>query len=668
MKLFLFSFSVFLSLTVQSQKGTVLFFVAQDSAYYSEYVVFHEALIASGYAVDVRSATSSNVSTYMIPHGTTIDATANSLSGSSAAQFDQDFLAQFGSSWNASLNAIPTSIAVQGRIQDVSSMNNYVGLVLAGGTGIQQYRVDGNYEANGAASAVEVQAAAEKLNTLAIEALQQGKPVLGQCHGASIPAFWRIPGTAGAGAESLGYSILKGQNATGFPESATGNTLTSLDIQYRSSAVAVIASPHSSLNASSANSKIITSRDWYPQSVAHAAKTFINILETFPSAVQITQSMNVLLIHGGPLDTNNCSASNKNNDVPCNYGTGPNLPADYTSVQTLLSASLNDGFQFNVSDLNLAGSLPFTASDVSSVESYLSNYDAVVFFKHWSTHLTDQIQQALKNFADGGKGIVSIHHGLYNDVSGANNKDILVNEVFGVSSEMATWSAQIGNVALYNTNYGHFISSYLVNFPLSGNQPATWNSNPNLSSGNLSRSTLPYFTFDEETYNNTSFTGSPVFGNQDNQITTLFSNDISPASQAHTAGFCKLYNPSLDASTGRVVCLMPGERTESYSIFSTYGQIIRNALVWAANKAPMITATHKHPDLSTWVYPNPVEDVLHFSSNNYHVATLYDLSGKAIVQLLAGTQSINLSAFPSGIYVLVIQSDEGKQTLKVVKN
>lgn len=63
----------------KAQKGTVLFFIAQDSTYYSEYIVAYEALTAAGYNVDVRSATSNPVNSYMIPTGTTINFRTNTL-------------------------------------------------------------------------------------------------------------------------------------------------------------------------------------------------------------------------------------------------------------------------------------------------------------------------------------------------------------------------------------------------------------------------------------------------------------------------------------------------------------------------------------------------------------------------------------------------------------
>lgn len=104
-------------------------------------------------------------------------------------------------------------------------MDNYDGLLIAGGTGIMEYRIDGSYTSQGTGtrlvSSTDIQAAAEKLNDLAIDALTKEKTVLAQCHGASLPVNWRIPGTSGPGAEALGFSLLKNNQATGYLEAQT---------------------------------------------------------------------------------------------------------------------------------------------------------------------------------------------------------------------------------------------------------------------------------------------------------------------------------------------------------------------------------------------------------------------------------------------------------------
>src|SRR5690606_26888581 len=183
---------------LRSQQDSILLFVSFEQTYYSEYIVMYEALTAAGYYVDVRSGGSGNACMYMF--GDIVSA-ANE-SSSSYTQFTTQFQNMFGSSWNASLNAVPASVPIMGAINSVPSMASYKGLVVAGGTGAVDYRVDGTYAAQGSLSASEVEAAALKLNALAVEALTAGKPVMGQCHGAGIPAYWRVPGTSGPGVES----------------------------------------------------------------------------------------------------------------------------------------------------------------------------------------------------------------------------------------------------------------------------------------------------------------------------------------------------------------------------------------------------------------------------------------------------------------------------------
>src|SRR5690606_10883972 len=155
-------------------------FVAHENAYYSEYIVMYSALTDAGYFVDVRSAKQNqNASTYMIPANTTIDATAATLPGGSYAQFTAQYLAYFGQAWNAAFNATPTDISTQGSLLDIPDMDDYMALIVVGGTGAQAYNVDGIYSSQGSGQrlvpADSVRQIAEKLNALAIEALASGK-------------------------------------------------------------------------------------------------------------------------------------------------------------------------------------------------------------------------------------------------------------------------------------------------------------------------------------------------------------------------------------------------------------------------------------------------------------------------------------------------------------
>jgi putative intracellular protease/amidase len=573
----------------QTPTRTILMFVSHEETYYSEYIVALKALQASGYTVDVRSATSDSASTYMLPANTDIAATAATLPGGSYLQFTQLYQNLFDSAWNPSWNATPSMIPVNGRIQDIVNMTGYDALVIPGGTGATAYRVDGTYSSQGTGprqiAAGVVQAVALKLNALAIEALQTGKPVLAQCHAAALPAFWRIPGTVGAGIDSIGFSLLRTQYATGFPEPQTGITLSSLSVNHRTDDRVTISSPHSSLaNAVNGTHKIITSRDWYPQTVASATRSLMNVLETYPRLSNINTAKSVLILHGGMIDSFNCSASNRSNDIPCNHGVGVNLPADYRHVQALLNTdSPNDSFSFVVSQLNISSTtLPYTPSSAASILTYLKSFDAVIFFKHWSSDVTIPLQQAMVQYADEGGGLVALHHGLYNDsISNLLNKNIIRDQLFHAQSSSNTWTGvTLSNYGLYHTNYGHFVSTYGVPPASPQTAPASWSSAPapTINNGVNFLRTAIY----DETYNNMTFIGSPQFGRKPNQIVPIFSNDVSPSTQNHIAGFVKITNPSFDATFGRVAYLQPGERRESFLISHPFAQIVRNTVVWSA--------------------------------------------------------------------------------------
>jgi hypothetical protein len=568
----------------------ILMFVSHEETYYSEYIVMREALTHAGYIVEVRSATNMEAGTYMIPANTTIDATANTLPGSSYAQFQQQYNNYFVNPWNAALNPTPSSIPVTGSILDVADMNMFIGLVVIGGVGAQAYNVDGIYPSQGSGprfiSSAIVQSVAEKLNSLAVECIISGKPVMGQCHGAGIPAHWRYPVPNNSSPPELGTSILAGSQATGFPEAATSATLSGLGITYLPNSPVVIGNPYSSIPDNNAgNHRIITTRDWYPQTVAHAALTLINILRTFP--VSLNSGIDVVILHGGAVNSGNCHFTNRQNDIPCNYGNLPDdLPADYTHLQTLLNGNSNgDDFTFNVSHVHLtAGNLPFDSLDECSIINFLIQYDVVIFYKHWSTGVTAALQQALVSYADNGGGVVALHHGLYNDIDPPSgyNKDILVNNLFQAQSAQSGWGASRINYQLINTNLGHFITSYGLNYTTNIQAPGSWfNTIPTAVNTGFSY----YFANNifDEIYTNTAFVGNPEIGRNVNQITPLFGIGQLTGNQNFTSGFLKTVNLNGDAKSGKLVFLQPGETRANYVISHHYGQTIRNAVYWAGH-------------------------------------------------------------------------------------
>ncbi len=575
----------------QAQPDSILLFVAYEDTYYSEFIVMYEALVAEGYFVDVRSAGSGTATTYTI--GGDLQAQANGLPGSSYADFAAQFQAMFGSPWNAGLNTVPASITLNGSIQSITTVEPYQALVVAGGTGATEYRIDGNYQSQGSLSAVQVQAAAEKLNELAVDMLLAGKPIMGQCHGASVPAYWRVPNTIPAGFDNLGHSLLEGSIATGYPEAATSNNLGDLLIEFRSEDKVVVGTPHVLLDDENMGAyRIITTRDWYPQTIAHAAQTLINMLESYPDASQMEIPASVVIIHGGEIDLSNCGAGNQNNDIPCNYGINPasNIPADFTDLVALLtSTEFSDSFNFVVSDVDLFGTTPFNLNNREDILNYLNNYDVVFFYKHWSNNVTDDLQNAIVDFADGGGGVVSIHHGLYNQ-----SKNILVDSLFQAHSPANTWSANRTNYQIYQTNYGHFVSTFHIINDTATDAPALWGTHPLLPGSNLSQSLYPRFGIFDELYNNMQFVADVSFGPGVNQVNPIFSNGQTPGGQCHVQGFVKLFDRSEDETIGRVVYGEAGETIANYQYPHPYAQFLRNAVYWAAENR---TCNHS---ISTW--------------------------------------------------------------------
>jgi len=557
----------------------ILMFVSHEDTYHSEYIIMRRALEASGYTVDIRSSNSQPAEIY-----TQSSISGNNDQGADYTDFQEQFLDAFGSTWQSDWNTVPDYIDVNGSIQDVETIAPYDALVVVGGTGAQAYRVDGSYQSQGEGDRLvtgeEVQAAAEKLNELAIEALMAGKVVMAQCHGASLAPYWRVPGTTGV--DGMGTSILEGDYATGFPEAATGTTLASLNVEYRGMDAdrVTVSSPHSSLGDGGAgNGKIITTRDWYSHTVAHAARTLLNVIETYPTPAELSSNISVLIIHGGAVNTTDCSVGNQiTNDVPCNYGSDPgSLPADYTDLVSLCQGnSANDNYNITVDDLDILGgdTLPYDGSSITSIEDYLSNYDVVVFYKHWASNITSNLQNAIVNYADDGGGVLSIHHGLYN-----SGKSILVNSLFEAESSSSGWSANLTSYNLVMTNYGHFVSTYGVALANPIETPSNWSSLPE-GAANMSYSYYPNIEIEDEIYNNMTYTSSASFGRGVNEITPLFSDNVSSSQYHHASGYVKLFDGSNDGSVGKVAFFEPGERPENYEIDSPYGQILRNAVVW----------------------------------------------------------------------------------------
>ena len=67
------------------------------------------------------------------------------------------------------------------------------------------------------------------------------------------------------------------------------------------------------------------------------------------------------------------------------------------------------------------------------------------------------------------------------------------------------------------------------------------------------------------------------------------------------------------------------------------------------------------------IYPNPTSEFLNIVSTKYDIQKvhIYDLSGK---QILSESKSrIDVSKLPSGVYMLIIKTQEGNKNFKFIK-
>ncbi len=611
--------------TQTSGSNKILMFVPYNRVWWAEYKVLYEGLKASGYEVFVASSGTGVAQTYQID--TSLEPTHPGYSAF-ISQFSLYFSAPWSSSWNTNNTGGGTGpeIPLDGRIQDIDTMGDYIALVIAGGDGALLYRFDGSYSVSSGvnghtSSAQEVQAASEKLNSLMVNALENGKPVLSQCHGGTLPAFAKIPAT--------NTSVLNGRSATGFynislgepssnPNNETATAFNSLGVVYRYNDPVVISSVSSSWSPSiiqNPRSKVITSRDWLPQTIAQATRALVTLLQTTPQKSAAQKSIKTLIIHAGAAD------------VPHNYtGTpGSVAPATHQTLMSLLNASSNsDGYTFDTDAFDLSLRVDprnppstLSLSNQGSLLSLFQEYDALLFFVHWSNEVTPELQNAMIQFAEAGGGVISLHHGLYNGdttyVSNpARNKDRLIEELFRAQSTINQWSGRSpypasgspflntasnfsapssgGPFAMINANLGHFITTHLVTYEnspmdLPGGLPAQVNGStvnfPTSSSGRY-----PYLAISDEIYNNFQFLSSVTaasFGRGVGQIELLFANNhTSSINQVYTTGFVRRYNPTGGQSEGRIVYLSPGEIPTNLVSSHPYGQIVRNTVVWAA--------------------------------------------------------------------------------------
>ena len=563
----------------------ILIFVAYNETWWSEFKVSYEAFLAAGYAVDVVSSAPGFANSY----GNSIADDANVISSydAFAAQFEASFGAPWFSGWNT-----PQPIPLDGRIQDIPDLSGYVALVIPGGTGVPAYRYDGDYNGFGpaghAVTAAEAQAAALKLNALINEALQTGKPVGVECHGSSVAPFARVPGTAGQGFDGLGRSVLDGYYATGFLDSDTTFYYDQLGVSYLAEKLVLDGPEAADYNGlPSARDLILTTEDWYPQTSSYFARTLLNMLASYPTPAQRGAALDVLVFGG---------------DEPAHYAPAP---ARYTDLVALLNAS-DDEFAINAMGTN-------NPADITLAN--LLAYDVLLYFRH--DQVDQAVQNAVRSYVDQGGGLVGLHHAIYNQGQG---KGTIVNLFGGELPSTVALNDEMGlqyygeSNRLLNVNLGEFISSYGTH--LQDGITASREYTPALALSPLpnpnddGESSEGYFHFtipaDDELYLGNRFLPGVVFGREVNQINRLFANDrfvagsSNPNNSHYDAwGWTRLYDNDGDGTIGRIAYLQPGETVANTLAHTVYRQVVKNAVVWAAQETIPLTPPPPPPPQPT---------------------------------------------------------------------
>ncbi|MGB1253657.1 MAG: hypothetical protein ACPG8W_23805, partial [Candidatus Promineifilaceae bacterium] len=524
--------------------GNILMFVAYNDVWWAEYKVLYEGLIAAGYTVDVRSSATGEAFTY----GETVDSSADSRD--TYSDFTALFATNFSGGWDASWNTLDT-IPIDGLIQDVPNLDNYDAFVMPGGTGSLNYRYDGSYATFGPAghqtTAAEVEAAAIKINALINEALQSSIPVGSQCHGGTLVPFARLDGTSGQGFDGLGRSVLEGGYATAYHlgDGDSATAYNNLGVNYLPDETLVVDGPsESALGSLNGQDMIVTTRDWYPQTVAHFGRTILNMVESYPTPSERAATVDVL-VYGG--------------FEPDNYSsTEPSFsPALYTEVATLLNDA-TDEFNFTTTSLRCD-------NPISAV--LLSNYDVLLNFCH--INIDDTSENIIEQWVDDGGGLVALHHAIWNP--GSSNPVMI--DLIGGELPPAGFNLQYfgSENRMINVNIGEFVSTWGVH--LLASEPTTSTHyapaasfNGTLPNANIDGdSTRGYWQFtipaNDELYVTSRFNAGATFGRDINDLNRLFANDWNGMTNDFW-GWTRLYDGDGDGDFGRIVYLEPGETME----------------------------------------------------------------------------------------------------------
>ncbi len=85
--------------------------------------------------------------------------------------------------------------------------------------------------------------------------------------------------------------------------------------------------------------------------------------------------------------------------------------------------------------------------------------------------------------------------------------------------------------------------------------------------------------------------------------------------------------------------------------------------------APCIASTDDHIEDESYIYPNPVSEILYFEENLWQSeCTLYDIHGQLMVRSMVGDKGVDVSSLAPGLYFLVVETKQGDKHFSMLKN
>ncbi|RTY95984.1 T9SS type A sorting domain-containing protein [Flavobacterium sp. GT3R68] len=139
-------------------------------------------------------------------------------------------------------------------------------------------------------------------------------------------------------------------------------------------------------------------------------------------------------------------------------------------------------------------------------------------------------------------------------------------------------------------------------------------------------------------------------------------NDGTKDATFNTAtGFDNVVNAIVLQTDGKI--LVGGD-------FTLYKTQISNRLVrLMGNITTLSTSINTYEKKLLVLYPNPVKDLLHFTSTetNIHKYEIYDLIGKKVVENIVSGNTINVSNLTNGFYIIILHNNEAVLSRKFIK-